>query len=313
MGMNRSITPKDERWAELAQIMERHTGKDGAHSTPISGLRLFRASAPSEPIHAIYEPSLCLVAQGDKQLMLGEDIFRYNPWQCLLASVDLPIVGQVTSATPETPYLGMSLSIDPGEIAALIVEASDLPAPRVRHSGRGLSVSPIATPLLDAILRLLRLLDTPPDIRVLAPLAMREILYRLLTGEQGAHLRQIASGSDHTQRVAAAISWLKRNYAQPFRIETLAREANMGSSNLHQHFKAVTAMSPLQYQKQLRLQEARRLMLGEAMDASTASFQVGYESPTQFSREYSRLFGAPPLRDIARLRGLSQGGLEAAL
>lgn len=168
--------------------------------------------------------------------------------------------------------------------------------------GPGMAVNPMDPQLLDAVIRLLRLLDSPHDIPILAPLVEREILYRLLSSEHGARLRQIALADHRLESVNRAISWLKRNYAEPFRIETVAREARMSASALHHHFKTVTAMSPLQYQKQIRLQEARRLMLAQAMDAATASHSVGYESPSQFSREYSRMFGAPPSRDIARLK-----------
>jgi AraC-like DNA-binding protein len=237
--------------------------------------------------------------------MLADEICHYDQAHYLLVSVDLPIVGRVIEATPEAPYLALRLDLDPRQIGALIMEAG-LSAPGNDQLGRGLVVSRIDTHLLDAVVRLLRLLESPQDIRMLAPLALREILYRLLTGEQGARLRQIALANSQAQRIAKAVNWIKHNYAQPLRIETIAREVHMSPSALHHHFKAITAMSPLQYQKQLRLHEARRLLLGEVLDAATASYRVGYESPSQFSREYSRLFGAPPLRDIARLRSAYQ-------
>ena len=293
-----------EKRLELAALIERFTSQDGSHQTAITPLCLFRASSPSEPVHAVYEPALCLVAQGAKEVLLADEVYRYDQANYLLVAVDLPIIGQVIEARPEVPYLGLRLNLDPREINALIIEAG-IPAPANPDSGRGLTVSRIEPQLLDAVVRMVRLLQTPQDIRLLMPLIMREILYRLLTGEQSTQLRQIALANSQTQRIAKVINWLKFNYDKPLRIESIAREVNMSPSALHHHFKAVTAMSPLQYQKQIRLQEARRLMLSEALDAATASFNVGYESPSQFSREYSRLFGAPPQRDIARLRSTS--------
>jgi AraC-like DNA-binding protein len=291
-----------QRQVELATLIERFTGRDGTHSTAIASLRLHRSSVPNEPIYGIWVPVLCVVAQGSKQVILEDELYAYDPTSYLLVSVDLPLLGQVIKATSEVPYLGLSLELDPGQISALIMEAGLKPALGNLNPGRGLVVSRLSAPLLDAVVRLLRLLETPQDIPVLAPLVQREILYRLLIDEQGVRLHQIASSNSQMQRITRAINWLKRNYAQTLRIEDIAREARMSPSGLHHHFKAVTAMSPLQYQKQLRLQEARRLMLGEDVDAATAGFRVGYESPSQFSREYSRLFGAPPLRDIVRLR-----------
>lgn len=293
-----------EKRLELAALIERFTGQDGSHQTAITPLCLFRASNPSEPVHSVYEPALCLVAQGAKEVLLADELYRYDQANYLLVAVDLPIVGQVVEAQPEVPYLSLRLNLDPREINALIIEAG-IPAPTNPGSGRGLTVSRIEPQLLDAVVRMVRLLETPQDIRLLMPLIMREILYRLLTGEQSTQLRQIALANSQAQRIAKVINWLKFNYDKPLRIENIAREVNMSPSALHHHFKAVTAMSPLQYQKQIRLQEARRLMLSEALDAATASFNVGYESPSQFSREYSRLFGAPPQRDIARLRSAS--------
>jgi AraC-like DNA-binding protein len=292
----------NQQQVELATLIERFTGRDGTHSTAIAPLRLHRSSVPNEPIYALWVPALCIVAQGGKQVILADELYPYDPACYLLVSVDLPLLGQVIKATPKVPYLGLSLELDPGQIGALIMEAGLKPALSNLNPERGLVVSRLSAPLLDGVGRLLRLLGTPQDIPVLAPLVLREILYRLLVDEQGMRLHQIALANSQTQRITKAINWLKRNYAQTLRIEDIAREARMSPSGLHHHFKAVTAMSPLQYQKQLRLQEARRLMLGEDMDAATAAFRVGYESPSQFSREYSRLFGAPPLRDIVRLR-----------
>jgi len=290
---------------ELARIIERHTGKDGVVRTAIEPLWLYRSSYRYEQVRTSEEnqPVLCLIAQGSKQLVLGDEVYRYDPSRYLLASVDLPIVSALLDATPEVPYLGIRLALDPAMIGALLLEDDE---PNSLHSTppvRGMAVTEIDPCLLDAIVRLMRLLDTPRDIRVLSPLILREIIYRLLGGAQRARLAQIAAGNSRTQGVAQAIDWLKRHYARPLLVEDIAREVNMSASSLHHHFKAVTTLSPLQYQKRLRLNEARRLLLGESLDVATASYRVGYESPTQFSREYSRLFGAPPLRDISRLRG----------
>jgi AraC-like DNA-binding protein len=290
--------------SELAGLIRRNIDADGMRATPIPRLFLIRSSQPTEPLPTVHDPALCIVVQGRKQVMLADEVYVYGPEQFLVVSIDLPLAGQVIEATPAEPYLCLKFNLDPGQLSELMMELGQ-GAPwnqRAEQLRLGLSVSPLAPPLLDAVARLARLLEAPNDIPILAPLAEREILYRLLTGAYGDRLRQIATADHRLVAVNRAISWLKQNYAAPFRIETVAREARLSPSALHHSFKSVTAMSPLQYQKQLRLQEARRLMLGQAMDAATASHHVGYESPSQFSREYSRLFGAPPSRDIARLK-----------
>lgn len=288
--------------SELAKLIERHTGADGIHETEIPCLFLSRSSQPSVPMYGLHEPALCIIAQGSKEVLLMGSRFLYGPEQCLVVSVDLPVVGQVIEATPDLPYLGLRLDLKPDQLGELLLEMGTKSADARRDPKTGLSVTPVSPQLLDAALRLLRLLETPEDIPVLAPLVVREVLYRLLSGEQAACLRHIALSDHRQQSVNRAISWLKEHFAEPFRIETVARFANVSPSALHHNFKAVTSMSPLQYQKRLRLQEARRLMLGESLDAAVASHSVGYESPSQFSREYSRLFGAPPSRDIAQLK-----------
>lgn len=287
--------------SELASLLERHTPTDGIHATAIPRMVLIRASHPSTPLHALQEPALCIVAQGRKQVLLGDELYVYGTDQCLVASVDLPVMGQVVEASPDAPYLCFRLDLEPGQLGSLMMEAQ-LEAPGATDTVRGLALGPVGAPLLDATARLVRLLETPRDIPVLAPLVIREILYRLLSGENSERLRRIAVADSRRESVTRAIHWLKEHYAAPLRIERLARAVHMSPSALHHHFKSVTAMSPLQYQKQLRLQEARRLMLAQAMDAAMAGHSVGYESPSQFSREYSRMFGAPPSRDIARLR-----------
>ena len=297
-----------EKQDELTALLDRLTRTDGAHTTAIAPLTLHRLSAPSPPSHGVLKPTFCIVAQGSKLAVLGEEAHLHDSSRYLLLSVDLPIMAQVVEASPEEPYLGFCLDIDPRQISLLLMETA-LPQTAGRGTtdgtARSLSLSRTDAPLLDAVVRLLRLLDTPEDVPALAPLALHEILYRLLTGEQGARLRQIAVSNSLTQRIARAIDWIKRHYAEPLHIETIAQEVCMSTSGLHHHFKAVTALSPLQYQKHLRLQEARRLMLCDALDAATAGYRVGYQSPSQFNREYSRLFGAPPLRDIGRLRNAS--------
>ena len=286
---------------EFARLIERSTPADGIHPTALPRVSLIRASQASEPIHVLHEPAICIIAQGRKQVMSGGNVFVYDRAQYLVVSVDVPVVGQIIEASTDQPYLCFLLSLDPGMLGALMMEANLL-APRPGESQASVFLSDVTTELLDAAVRLVRLLDSPRDIPILAPVAEREILYRLLIGPQGARLRQIAVADSRLQQVGRAISWLKHNFREPFRIEDLAREARMSSSALHQHFKTVTSMSPLQFQKQLRLQEARRLILAQAMDAALAGHSVGYDSPSQFSREYRRLFGAPPIRDVQRLR-----------
>jgi len=296
---------RDPRMAGLAEAIERAAPRDGVHPTAIERMSLIRSSRPGEPVHALHQPALCIIAQGSKQVILGEEVFLYDASRHLVVSVDLPVTARVLQATPQAPYLCFRLDLDPGELAAMLLQAG-LPTPSQRTSARGVYLGETCPLMLDAVLRLVRLLETPEDIPALAPLAMREILYRLLKGEHGWRLNQIVTANSQAQRIARVIGWLKEHFAEPLRIEDVAREVHMSTSSLHHHFKAVTAMSPLQYQKQLRLQEARRLMLSEDVDAATAGFRVGYESPSQFSREYSRLFGAPPARDQRRLRQLQE-------
>jgi AraC-like DNA-binding protein len=247
------------------------------------------------------QPALCIMAQGRKEVRLADEFFNYDPLNYLVVSVSMPLSGRVVNVSPEDPILAVRLDIDPTEITALIADAGPMGVP-TRPTGRGLYVEQIDSSMLDAVLRLARLLDSPKDIAMLAPLIRREILYRLLRSPQGHRLYEIAIANSQSHRISQAIKWLNGNFEQPLRIDDLAKEVNLSVSTLHHRFKAMTAMSPLQYQKQLRLQEARRLMLAEGLEASAAGYRVGYESPSQFSREYSRLFGAPPLRDLARLR-----------
>lgn len=285
---------------ELATLIASLAVDDGPHATCIRPLTLYRLQAPSEPIHGLAQPALCVIAQGAKELVLAGERYRYDPLHYIVASVALPLSSQVIEASPQAPYLSLHLDIEPAMIAQLIAatDSIDMPAAPLR----GLSVERLDAPLLDAVLRLVRLLTSPRDVGVLAPMVMREIFYRLLGGPQGGLLLDIALGDSQSHRVNRAIEWLNRHFAEPLRIEALARQVNLSVSTLHHRFKAVTAMSPLRYQKCLRLQEARRLMLNEGLEAAAAAFRVGYQSPSQFSREYRRQFGAPPLRDLSRLR-----------
>ena len=285
----------------LAKSIARLTDKGDQRVTAVPGLSLFRRDEPSQPTSIMYEPRICVIAQGAKRVLLGEDAYVYDAHHFLLTSVDLPTVVQVINASREKPYLGLVLKLDQREISQLMVD-SNLPPPRPQQSSRGMATGEVTLPLLTAFQRLVDLLAEPTDVPILAPIIQREIFYRLLVGDQGARLRQIASAGSQSHQIAKAIHWLKGNFTRPLRIDDLAAQVNMSTSTFHHHFRAVTAMSPLQYQKWLRLYEARRLMLTEEQDATTAAFQVGYESPSQFSREYSRLFGAPPARDITSLR-----------
>jgi AraC-like DNA-binding protein len=295
------IRSMKEAGEALAASIARLTGRSEQVATAIPRLTLFRREKPTEPISAMYEPCICVVAQGAKRVFLGEESYVYDAHHYLITSVDIPTVVQVYKAKREKPCVGLVLKLDRRELSQLMVD-SNLPSPRVQQSNRGMALGEITRPLLAALHRLVELLSVPQDIPILAPVIEREILYRLLVGDQGARLRQIASAGSQSHQVARAIDWLKGNFAQPLRIDDLASRVNMSTSTFHHHFRSLTALSPLQYQKWLRLNEARRLMLIEHLDAATAAFRVGYESPSQFSREYSRLFGNSPVRDISNLR-----------
>jgi AraC-like DNA-binding protein len=291
--------PTDEL-ARLTSTIERHATVDGSQNTAVPSVKLSRFSAPTDLAVLMYEPSLCVVAQGAKEVLLADEAYRLNPAQFLLVSVDLPVAARVVDASDDLPYLAVRISLDTALVGELL--ADGLPASSLGSPERGLGVTPVDEALLDAVTRLVALLDSSRDVGPLAPLVLREITYRLLTGPQGPRLRQMASAGAPAHRIARAVRWLKDNFADPLRIESLAKLVRMSPSAFHLHFKAVTAMSPLQYQKRLRLQEARRLMLGDGLDAAEAAFRVGYESPSQFSREYRRMFGAPPRQDVTALR-----------
>jgi len=297
--------------ARLVAAIERHAPADGVCRTAVPGLILARLQTPSAPNALVVDPSLCLVAQGAKEVFLAGEVYRYDPAHSLLVSVDLPISARVVEATPARPCLAVRLSFDPSVVGELLAACPDATFPGL--PARGVEVSAVEPRLLDAVGRLVALLDSPRTLGPLAPLVLREITYRVLIGPQGARLRQIATAGAPAQQVARAIRWVRQHFAEPLRGESLARHAQMSLSGFHQHFKAVTGLSPLQYQKQLRLQEARRLMLGEGLDAASAAFRVGYESPSQFSREYRRLFGEPPRRDVAALKADTRPSPESGL
>ena len=286
---------------ELVERVARAVGEDGAVESP-GGLRLLRRSSPTPKDHGVSSPAFCVIAQGSKEVLLGDDYYRYDADHYLITAAALPTATRVTEASEERPYLGVVLGLDPALVGSVMVEARH-PAPREGAAVRAFDVSPLDAGLLDAVVRLVRLLDSPAEeARFLRPLVTREIVYRLLKGEQGGRLRQIAVLGGHAHRIAGALERPRENFDRPLRIEDIARESGMSVSGFHHHFKAVTAMSPLQFQKRVRLQEARRLMLGENLDAASAGHRVGYGDASHFTREYKRLFGAPPVRDVGRLR-----------
>jgi AraC-like DNA-binding protein len=283
----------------LTETLSALMAGDGSREI-LPGLTVHRRSAPIGPLHGRSRPAFCLIAQGSKDVRLGARSYHYDPAHYLIASVELPVISQIVEATPEQPYLALRLDLDPAVIGGVMVESGQVSA----TSGpvHAMGVSSIDEALLDAATRLVHLAESPEHATFLAPLVMREIVYRLLQGEQGDRLRQIAVRGGTSHRVLPAIERMRREMDRPFRVEAMATDLGMSVSSFHHQFKEVTALSPLQYLKQLRLQEARRLMLAEDIDATRAGFAVGYEDVAQFNREYKRLFGEPPMRDVTRLR-----------
>lgn len=298
-------TPKpgqvNELRMRLAQSIASLIGQQENLTTDIPGLQMFRRTAPTAPYTATYEPSLAVVAQGRKRADLGRTTFIFDESRYLLTSLDLPVISQVVEASEKRPYLCFFLKLEIPIVRELLSH-EEIHAPEVRSASPAMATGETTPELLDACCRLVELLDTPQDIPVLSGLIQREIIYRILRGPEGERLRAIATLGDQSQRTAKAIAWVKANFAKPLRVEELAKIAGMGVSTLHHHFRALTTMSPLQYQKQLRLHAARERMLMDGLDAASAAFEVGYESPSQFNREYNRLFGQPPKRDIQTLR-----------
>lgn len=288
---------------QIALLIGRHILKDGFHRTAIERLTLARSSTLTMPMPNVYRPQLCFVAQGQKEVRLGERVLRYGPGIQGIVTYDVPVTGQVVEASPERPYLCLFLDFDPVLLGQMALRVPSLADPRSMSVGK--AVRPAESGLLEALLRLLRLLDEPASLPVLATLAEQEILYRLLTGPDGGRMRHITASQGRVAQVGRAIAWIGQHVHERFSIEQLAQTIGMSPSSLHEHFRSVTSMTPLQFQKQLRLQDARSLMLVEDLDVATTALRVGYESPSQFSREYRRHFGAPPARDIARLRSVS--------
>jgi AraC-like DNA-binding protein len=286
----------------LSQYIDAHGRGVGLLPTPVDGLALFRATDTVSPSHTLYKPCLCVVAQGAKQVSFGKEVLDYDEQQCLIVSIDLPVVGRVTRASAEVPYLAIAVELDVQIMRAVMAELDNPPTPHDRVIS-GMFVETLVEPLADCFLRLVRMLEAPGATAVLYPTIMREICFWLLTGRHGAEVCKLTLPGSYTLRIAESINRLRDNFARAIRVNELAQAAGMSASSFHQHFKALTSMTPLQYQKQLRLLEARRLILADGINVSSAAYQVGYESPSQFSREYSRMFGAAPKRDAMELKG----------
>lgn len=303
------MTYQPEREAQRLQsnreeLVERiaHAIREDGVIEPLKGLHLARVSTPQAKLHSVMEPSLCIIAQGSKEVLLGDNRYVYDPSNYFLATLELPRVSQVLEASKEYPYLSFRLELDSQVVSSVMVEAGHSTSSRRSDDARAIAVSSLDANLLDAVVRLVRLLDASTEAPVLKPMIVREIMYRLLQGDQGARLRHLTVLGGYTTQIARAVQRIRQAFDQTLRIEQLASELGMSVSGFHQHFKAVTAMSPMQFQKQLRLQEARRLMLGEALDATSAAFRVGYNDAAHFSREYKSIFGVPPMRDVQHMR-----------
>ncbi len=285
---------------ELIERMLRAADKDALLEV-FPGVYIYHSAKPTECVPSVFKPAFCVIAQGSKSVLLNDESFDYDSGHYLISTLDLPIVSNVVEASREKPYLNLRIDLDPTLVASVMME-SGIKVKKSDAAVKAMDVSSLDADLLDAVVKLVRLLDTPEEMKVLASLIIREIVYRLLKGAQGARLSHLITTEGDASRVSTAVKKLREKIDQPLKVEDLARELGMSVSGFHHHFKAVTAMSPLQYQKQIRLQEARRLMLGGGMDVASASFRVGYEDPSYFSRDYKKLFGAPPQRDIAKLR-----------
>jgi AraC-like DNA-binding protein len=296
--------------SELVERIARAIPEDGTVE-PFQDVYLRRFSSPTEPLLNLAAPNFHVIAQGSKEAQLGEERYRYDPYYYCISTVELPVVTHIVEATKERPYLSVSLELDSILVGTVMSEAGQTP-PSEPSDVNAFSVNSLDADLLDAVVRLVRLIENPTETPVLVPLVKREIVYRLLMGEQGERLRHIAIFSGYTPPIAKVIERLHRDLDRPMRIENIARELGMSVSGFHHHFKAVTAMSPLQFQKRLRLQEARRLMLGEGLDAASAGYRVGYHNAAHFNREYKGLFGLPPMRDMERLRGVTKGNIGLA-
>jgi AraC-like DNA-binding protein len=295
--------------AELARKIASLIGKEENRITEVPGVSLHRRTCPTPPCRTTYHPGIIVVAQGSKQVNLGRTSFIYDESRFLLTAIDLPIVSWVAEATEEVPCLVLSLKLDMSMVRELLTR-EEIHVAEAPSDSPAMSIGETTPEFLNACCRLLDLLDNPQDIPFLGGLIQREIIYRILRGPEGARLRAVATLGDQSHRTAKAVAWITTNYAKPLHVEELAQIASMGVSTLHHHFRMLTAMSPLQYQKQLRLQSARSLMLNNGLDAASAAFEVGYESATQFNREYSRFFGQPPMRDVRALLSPAAPKLE---
>lgn len=293
--------PTERQRNEVANLIEKHSGQDGVFETVIPSLFIIRRSNVTEPIHSVYKPAFCFIAQGSKEIFLAQERFEYGPSDYLISSMKLPVVGQIIQASSDAPYLSLKLEMTQNQILEVLQDA-DIQFAQKENAARAMFVGQIESSILDALLRLVRLVEQPYDIPYLAPIYTKEILYKLLQGQYGAALAQIAMEGSSTYRIRDAIDFIIANFDKSLRIEELAETAGMGISTFHRHFKEVTAMSPIQFQKRLRLQEARHLLLSESADAADVAFRLGYESASQFSREYVRMFGFPPREDTNRLR-----------
>ena len=311
---SKSVIPSADRLCasrkELARKIASFIGPREKQTTGVPGLLLTRYTAPTAPVSATYEPSLAVVAQGRKRATLGGNTFIFDESRYLLTSLDLPVICNVIEASEAVPYLCFVLKLEMPLVRELL-NRDEIQPHQPPSDSPAMATGETTAELLDACCRLVDLLNTPRDIPFLSGLIQREIIYRILQGPEGARLRAIATLGDQSQRTAKAITWVRDNYAKPLRVEDLAKMAGMGVSTIHHHFRALTAMSPLQYQKQLRLQAARGRMLIDGLDAASAAFEVGYESASQFNREYSRFFGQPPMRDIRTLRSPGALPLES--
>jgi AraC-like DNA-binding protein len=295
--------------ANQSELIERLSKlmPDNGHQEIAPGVLLSRASTPSERLYGVSRPSFCVIGQGAKEVYAGESIYRYDAEKFLIATVELPIIARVVEASIGKPYLAMRLNLDHSVVSSLMVE-SGTPIPPASESAKAISVSSLDSELLDATVRFVRLLESPGDANILGAAVRREITFRLLQGEQGQRLQQLPALGNHSNRIARAIHHLRKEYNRPLSIEALAKDLGMSSSGFHHHFKAVTELSPLQYQKQLRLQEARRLLLNDSLDVSKAGFQVGYDNPSHFSRDYKKHFGKAPLHDVESIRSSIASG-----
>lgn len=311
--MNIVRPQQTEREAQRAQasreelverIMAAHP-RDG-EIEPLPGVYLGRVSAPLEKIHSVLEPSFCVIAQGSKVVLVGDNRYQYDPFNYCLSTIELPRISHVLDASKERPYLSFRLALDPNQVSSIMIEAGHVMASG-NANVRAIDVGLLDAELLDAVVRLVRLVDSPSEARVLMPLIKREIIYRLLKSEQGSRLSHLTVSGSYASNIARAVDRIRHDFNQTLRVEDMAQELGMSTSSFYQHFKSVTAMSPLQFQKRLRVQEARRLMLGEDLDATSAAYRVGYSDSSHFSREYKSVFGEPPARDVARLREANSG------